>query len=338
MEIGNYKMDICNNNHVMRKYLFYFFSIVLLTNCVTQKEYNRVLDQYLNGEVRNKMLNDRYDSLNNALSTQNADLAAKISRLQADSSELSSLIESMKGEMDDQNTRYAKAQEEYLKKLKEAGDKNQKTNADLIQMQVDLEKQRLALGQKEEDLKKANADLLAREAKIAELNKLLTEQKTKTDALRDAIKKALTDFSAGELSVYTKDGKVYVSMSDKLLFKSGSTTVESKGVDALGKLSDVIKKNPDIQVNIEGHTDNVPYVSSGGLIKDNWDLSLMRSSSVLHILTEKYKVSPSQIIGSGRGENYPVAANSTPEGKAKNRRTEIILTPKIDRLLNLLGE
>ena len=322
----------------MRKYLFYFFSIVLLTNCVTQKEYNRVLDQYLNGEVRNKMLNDRYDSLNNALSTQNADLAAKITRLQADSSELSSLIESMKGEMDDQNTRYAKAQEEYLKKLKEAGDKNQKTNADLIQMQVDLEKQRLEKKKKEEDLKKANADLLAREAKIAELNKLLTEQKTKTDALRDAIKKALTDFSAGELSVYTKDGKVYVSMSDKLLFKSGSTTVESKGVDALGKLSDVIKKNPDIQVNIEGHTDNVPYVSSGGLIKDNWDLSLMRSSSVLHILTEKYKVSPSQIIGSGRGENYPVAANSTPEGKAKNRRTEIILTPKIDRLLNLLGE
>ncbi len=338
MEIGKYKMDICNNNLTMRKYLFSLFSIVLLTNCVTQKEYNRVLDQYLNGEVRNKMLNDRYDSLNNALTTQNADLAAKITRLQTDSSELSTLIESMKGEMDDQNARYAKAQEEYLKKLKEAGDKNQKTNADLIQMQVDLEKQRLALEQKEADLKKANADLLAREAKIAELNKLLTEQKTKTDALRDAIKKALTDFSAGELSVYTKDGKVYVSMSDKLLFKSGSTTVESKGVDALGKLSDVIKKNPDIQVNIEGHTDNVPYVSSGGLIKDNWDLSLMRSSSVLHILTEKYKVSPAQVIGSGRGENYPVAANNTPEGKAKNRRTEIILTPKIDRLLNLLGE
>ncbi|MBK9328844.1 MAG: OmpA family protein [Sphingobacteriales bacterium] len=322
----------------MRKYIFSFLSIVLLTHCVTQKEYNRVLDQYLNGEIRNKALHDRYDSLNNALTTQNADLAAKISRLQADSSELSSLIESMKVEMDEQNTRYAKAQEEYLKKLKDAGDKNQKTNADLLQMQVDLEKQRLALVQKESDLKKANADLLAREAKIAELNKLLTEQKTKTDALRDAIKKALTDFSAGELSVYTKDGKVYVSMSDKLLFKSGSTTVESKGVDALGKLSDVIKKNPDIQVNIEGHTDNVPYISSGGLIKDNWDLSLMRSSSVLHILTEKYKVSPAQIIGSGRGENHPVAANSTPEGKAKNRRTEIVLTPKIDRLLNLLGE
>ena len=224
-----------------------------------------------------------------------------------------------------------------MQKLKTAGDKDQRTNADLLQMQLDLEKQKIALQQKEADLKKANADLLAREAKILELNTLLTEQKTKADALRDAIKKALTDFSAGELSVYTKDGKVYVSMSDKLLFKSGSTSVESKGVDALGKLSDVIKKNPDILVNIEGHTDNVPFGSNGGLIKDNWDLSLMRSSSVLHILTDKYKVSSMQVVASGRGEFYPKETNSTPEGRAANRRTEIILAPKVDKLLNLVN-
>ncbi len=322
----------------MQKFIISILAVVLFTSCVTQKKYDDLLNDYLNSEVKNKFLNQSFDSLKTDCITKNTSLESQLEQSRADSTELTNLIESMKKEMDAQAAQFSKAQQEYLQKLKDAGDKNQKTNAELIQMQLDLERQKIALQQKEADLKKANADLITREAKITELNKLLTEQKTKADALRDAIKKALTDFSAGELSVYTKDGKVYVSMSDKLLFKSGSTTVESKGVDALGKLSDVIKKNPDIQVNIEGHTDNVPYGSNGGLIKDNWDLSLMRSSSVLHILTDKYTVSTKQVIASGRGEFFPIESNSTSDGRARNRRTEIILAPKVDKLLNLLGE
>ncbi|MDB5227469.1 MAG: OmpA/MotB family outer membrane protein [Bacteroidota bacterium] len=322
----------------MRKCLLYLSVVCLCTNCVTQKKYDELLGNYLTSEIKNKFLNQSFDSLKAVCATDNETLSARISKLKGDSTDLSALIETMKKEMDEQIDKYSKSQQEYLKKLKDAGDKNQKSNADLLQMQLDLETQKIALQQKEADLKKANSDLLAREAKITELQKLLSEQKMKSEALRDAIKKALTDFSAGELSVYIKNGKVYVSMSDKLLFKSGSTVVESKGVDALGKLSDVIRKNTDIEVNVEGHTDNVPYASNGGLIKDNWDLSLMRSSSVLHILTDKYKVSPKQIIGSGRGENFPVETNSTAEGRGRNRRTEIILSPKIDKLLDLLGE
>jgi chemotaxis protein MotB len=322
----------------MQKWFLYIAVIGLFTGCVTQKKYDALENDYLNSELKYRSLSDSYDSLRTACATETASLGAQVEKLRMDSTTLSSLTEMMRKEIDDLNTKYAESQQEYLKKLKDAGDKNQKSNADLLQMQLDLEKQKIALQQKEAELQKTNSDLQAREARITELQKLLSDQKSKSEALRDAIKKALTDFSAGELSVYIKDGKVYVSMSDKLLFKSGSTTVESKGVDALGKLSDVIKKNPDIQVNIEGHTDNVPYVSSGGLIKDNWDLSLMRASSVLHILSEKYKVNPKQIIGSGRGEHFPVETNSTPEGRARNRRTEIILTPKIDKLLNLLGE
>ena len=254
------------------------------------------------------------------------------------SAELVTQKDSLKNVIDGLNTQYSSSQQEYLQKLKTAADKDQKTNADLIQMQLDLEKQKFDLDKKESDLKKLTADLSLRETKIAELEKLLSDQKLQSEQLRDAIKKALTDFSAGELSVYTKDGKVYVSMSDKLLFKSGSTLVESKGVEALGKIADVVKKNPDIQVNIEGHTDNVPYASNGGLLKDNWDLSLMRASSVLHIMTDKYKVNAKQIIGSGRGEFFPIESNATPDGRAKNRRTEIILTPKIDQLFNLIGK
>ncbi len=322
----------------MKKIILYILAIVFFTNCVTQKKYDEILNDYLNEAVKNKFMSQSFDSLKIDCITKNTSLASQIEQLKADSTSLADLIESMQKEMEAQNAQFSKSQQEYLQKLKTLGDKDQKTNADLLQMQLDLEKQKISLQQKETDLKKANADLLAREAKIIELNKLLTEQKTKSEALRDAIKKALTDFSSGELSVYIKDGKVYVSMSDKLLFKSGSTIVEKKGVDALGKLSDVIKKNTDIQVNIEGHTDNVPYGSNGGMIKDNWDLSLMRSSSVLHILTDKYTVNPLQVIGSGRGEFSPIETNSTSEGRARNRRTEIILAPKVDKLLNLLGE
>ncbi len=320
----------------MKKIFFSLLAVVLLTGCVTQKKYNELLNDYLNSEVKNKFLNQSLDSLKTACATKDSSLTAQITQLQADSASLAELIESMQKTMEEETTKHALAQQEYLKKLKEAGDKTQKTNADLIQMQVDLEKQKMALEQKEADLKKAYAELQEREKKIAELQQLLTEQKTKSEALKEAIKKALTDFSAGELSVYTKDGKVYVSMSDKLLFKSGSTTVESKGVEALGKLSEVLKKNADILITIEGHTDNVPYISSGGLIKDNWDLSLMRSSSVLHILTDKYKVNPVQIIASGRGEFSPISSNATADGKARNRRTEIIITPKVDKLLQMM--
>mgnify|MGYP000851082627 FL=1 len=321
----------------MKSLIISLLAVFLLTNCVTQKEYDKTLNDFFNEVIKNKALSQSFDSLKSDCQTKNQNLATLLEKLRQDSTELSNLVESLKKEIDDQSTEFSKSQKEFLQKLKDAGDKNQKTNADLIQMQLDLEKQKIALQQKESDLKKANEDLHARESKIKELEKLLSDQKEKSEALRDAIKKALTDFSAGELSVYIKDGKVYVSMSDKLLFKSGSTIVESKGVDALGKLSEVIKKNPDILVNIEGHTDNVPYISSNGLIKDNWDLSLMRASSVLHILTEKYKVNSTQVIASGRGEFLPKETNSTAEGKAANRRTEIILAPKVDKLLDLVN-
>lgn len=321
----------------MQKFIFSILAIFLFSNCVTQKEYDKALNDYLNEAIKNKSLAQHLDSVQTDCTTKTTSLASQLEKLRADSTELADLIESMKKEMDAQTAQFAQSQQDYLKKLKQAGDKDQKTNADLLQMQLDLEKQKIALQQKEADLKKANADLVAREAKIIELNKLLTDQKTKVDALRDAIKNALTDFSSGELSVYTKDGKVYVSMSDKLLFKSGSTVVESKGVDALGKLAEVIKKNTDILVNVEGHTDNVPYLSSNGFIKDNWDLSLMRASSVLHILIDKYKVMPLQVLASGRGEFSPKESNSTAEGRAANRRTEIILAPKVDKLLDLVN-
>ena len=136
------------------------------------------------------------------------------------------------------------------------------------------------------------------------------------------------------LSYYEKDGKVYVAMSDKLLFESGSARVDKRGKEALAKLAEVLNKQSDIDVYIEGHTDSKPINTAQ--FKDNWDLSVIRATSVVRILTKDYGVNPLQIQPSGRGEYMPVADNESAEGRSKNRRTEIIMAPKLDKLYQML--
>lgn len=170
--------------------------------------------------------------------------------------------------------------------------------------------------------------------KIAELQALIDKQKKSTEDLLAKIKGALTGFTSDELTVEMKDGKVYVSLSEKLLFKSGSAVVDKKGKEALKKVGEVLAKQTDVDIVIEGHTDSIPINTD--CYKDNWDLSVMRATSIVRILTEDYKVDPKQIIPSGRADNLPVASNSNAESRAKNRRTEIILSPKISDLIKLL--
>ena len=131
-----------------------------------------------------------------------------------------------------------------------------------------------------------------------------------------------------------KDGKVYVSLSEKLLFKSGSAAVETKGIEAIKVLADVLNKNPDIDILVEGHTDNLPIKTP--IYRDNWDLSAARAISIVRILTNEYKIIPTRLTASGRGEFSPKATNATSEGRASNRRTEIILSPKLDEIMKLL--
>lgn len=314
--------------------------LVLLTtfSCVSKKDYDSLLNKYMQTQVDKVNIDKDFTAYQKQAELNKSQLDAILEKLKNDSTELSKLIDDMKTEIDNLNYEKQLIEKENNEKLKNAVSINQKTNAELLQLQMDLEKQKLALEQKQKDLEKLHQELGLKSNRINDLETSLKQQKEQSENLKNVIKNSLTQFSAGELEVYTKDGKVYVSMSDKLLFKSGSTVVEAKGIEALGKLAEVIKKNTDIMVNIEGHTDNVPYVSKGGCIKDNWDLSLMRASSVLHILTEKYFVSRLQLTASGKGEFSPKASNVTPEGKAQNRRTEIILTPKIDKIMQLLNE
>ena len=174
-----------------------------------------------------------------------------------------------------------------------------------------------------------------RERMIRNLQSVIARQDSITRALNNTLRDALLGFNSDELQVEIRDGKVYVSMSDKLLFKSGSAAVEAKGVEALQILAGVLNKNPDINVLVEGHTDNVPIKTA--MYKDNWDLSVARATSITRLLTEKYSVAPTRITASGRGEYFPRDTNTTQEGKARNRRTEIILSPKLDEIMNLLN-
>ena len=177
-------------------------------------------------------------------------------------------------------------------------------------------------------------ELQEREQTIAQLQGMIEAQQQKVKDLLASVKDALLGFSSEDLTVTEKDGKVYVSLSDKLLFESGKAIVNQQGKMALGKLAEVLNKQTEIDVYIEGHTDNVPIHTA--VFQDNWDLSVIRATSVVRILTETYSVNPLQIQPCGRGEFKPVDTNESAEGRAHNRRTEIIMAPRLDKLLQLL--
>jgi chemotaxis protein MotB len=185
-------------------------------------------------------------------------------------------------------------------------------------------------------LKEKGDQLLAREKKLTELEAIIRRQDSITNALNDIVKKALLSFNSDELTVEMKNGKVYVSLSDKLLFKSGSADVEEKGMDAIKKLSDVLNKNADIDILIEGHTDDKPIKTA--TFSDNWDLSTARANNIVRLLIDAHHVDPKRLTAAGRSEFQPRANNETVEGRAKNRRTEIVLTPKLDELYKLINK
>jgi len=209
------------------------------------------------------------------------------------------------------------------------GDLNKKVN--------DLNSQAGALSTDAADkasrLNKTQEQLLEERRRLQQLQALMDQQKKATQEIRKKMSDALVGFNSNELTVAIKNGKVYVSLSENLLFPSGSAVVNPKGKEALSKLADVLNVNPDITVDIEGHTDSIPI---RGRYQDNWDLSTARAGSIVRILTKDYKVDPIRVIASGHSSYDPVQSNSTSEGRALNRRTEIILSPKLDELFKLL--
>ncbi|HON17929.1 MAG TPA: OmpA family protein [Salinivirgaceae bacterium] len=222
--------------------------------------------------------------------------------------------------------------EEKLRKLRDSLSVERRN---LTMMKARLDDRNQILTSLDSLLKIKEQNLAEQSKKIAELQDVLQQKDRAVSELKDKVAKALVGFQNEGLKVEHRNGKVYVSMDEKLLFKSGRYDIDGRGRDALKRLSEVLAENKDVNIIIEGHTDDVPF-NGRGEIKDNWDLSTKRATSVVRVLLENKGLSPDRVMAAGRAEFQPLVKGKTPEIRAKNRRTEIILTPKLDELLKIL--
>ncbi len=309
-----------------RNVLLLFIICFTLASCVSSKKYSEL-------EARERGVQSRLnncDKERSALKEENASLqnklnsaSEKITDLTGENAKLLTDLSSTQDSYSTLQDEFSKMQELYKNQLK---GKN-----------VDLEKARDEYLAASKELEKRSAELSEKEKRLTELENILSSKEKETEQLKKKITDALLGFEGKGLSIYVKNGKVYVSMEEKLLFASGSWEIAAEGKKALKEVAKVLESNPDINVMIEGHTDNVPYKGRND-VKDNWDLSVMRSTSVVKMLLSDSQIDPKRISASGRGEFLPVQENNSVENKAKNRRTEIILTPKLDELFTILKD
>lgn len=329
----------------MNQYIKYIFLSVVLYSCVPAIKLEEQKDKNATLQSENEKCAEKLKQalqLNEDFNKQVIADAQQILKLQEDTLALAQRLYQITTLNKELNDLYEKVIAQNKDILNTSSLENQKLSIELANKQKELsqkEQQLSKLGasltEKEANIDALNAGLKEREAKVTELENALKQKEAAANALKDKITEALLGFDQSSLSVEQRNGKVYVSISDKLLFKSGKTDVDPKGKEALGKLAEVLKSKSDINILIEGHTDNVPMIATER-IKDNWELSVLRATSIVHILTRENNLDPKRVMAAGRGEFFPVADNSTTEGKAKNRRTEIILTPKLDELLKIL--
>lgn len=282
------------------------------------------------------------DTKLNEATKQLADNQKMINGLEKDTAVLGSSYRTLVSKYDKLNSineqlleKYNRLLEGNLADTKKLSGELQYTQEQLLKKQDELKALAAELDAKKKNLDELNAELKKREARVAELEAVLKKKDDAVNDLKRKLSDALLGFEGKGLTITQKNGKVYVSMDESLLFASGSTTVESKGVEALKKVAKVLEQNEDINVLIEGHTDDVPMVGKGE-IKDNWDLSVMRATSIVKIITKSSNIDSRRLTAAGRGEYFPIDPAKTAEARKKNRRTEIILTPKLDELFKVL--
>ena len=318
--------------------LFLLVTTVLFSSCVTQQKYNELQLKYQRAQDELTFMTSENQNCQDAkknLTAQLNTLNEEVEKLRADTLRL--YRKAFRAERD-----YEKAKSDYdelLKNFADISSNNQNTINDLLG-NIDKYKDEMSVKEKmlemqQDSLIKARAELALKEQRINEMQNILAQKDAEVKALKEKVSNALKGFEGSGLNVHEKDGKVYVSMDDKLLFASGSWNINEQGLKAIKQLAKVLENEPEISVLIEGHTDNVPYRGSGQ-IKDNWDLSVMRATSVVKALLENGNIEPTRLSASGRSEYLPLDKNDTPEARAKNRRTEIILTPNLDQLFKLI--
>lgn len=318
---------------MIRKLTLVLLVTALATSCVSKKVFNELEGRLAEQKKENRKLADSNKDLNsqkNQLELDGKRLQGELDKLRAERDKLSQDLQSTSSQLKSLEASYAA-----LEKNSDAAlQANMKKNRELL---AQLEAKEKALAAEQERLNKLQNDLRERSKRVDELEGMIASKEANMRKLRETLSRALNNFEGKGLTVEQKNGKVYVSMENKLLFGSGSWTVNTEGRRAVVEVGKVLADNPDISVLIEGHTDNVPFNGSGQ-ITDNWDLSTKRATAIVNILAENKGINRQNLTAAGRGEFAPVASNDTAEGKSKNRRIEIILTPKLDEISKMLNE
>ena len=311
----------------------------VLNGCVTAKKYDD-LSARQKADAEGKTAAERqYRGATAELqkaSDEVAQLRLTQKRLVTDSAETGSAYRKTRSLYNELNSSYDKLLKNSDRELANKSSDYNKVARDLARREAELGELETNLQKSKADNDRLAADLKTREVRLTELTKALADKDKAVADLKARVSKALLSFSGTDLQVKLKDGKVYVSLSEQLLFKSGSTKVDPKGEEALKNLATVLQEQKDVNVVVEGHTDNVPIRTGTAGMTDNWDLSALRATEIARLLTTA-GVSPERVTASGRSQYLPVAPNDSPANKAMNRRTEIILTPKLDELFQILG-
>ena len=317
---------------MFKKILVLSLIISVSSSCVSSKIYKELDGKYTSLKNDHDTLSTQNEAVineRNSLQNQLDQLQKKYDSLITDRNALQQELTALHKKYEALNESYSALEQNSSKEIAD----NIQKNRELL---AQLEAKELALAAENDRLLKLEADMQERSQRIAELELLITSKDQAMRDLKNAISSALTAFEGKGLTVEQRNGKVYVSMENKLLFKSGSWAIGSKGRIAIEQLGSVLADNPEIAVLIEGHTDNDPF-SSGGQIANNWDLSTKRATAIVQILSENASINPESLTAAGRGEYAPIASNDDTEGKAKNRRIEVILTPKLDEISKLLN-
>ena len=341
------------------KVLPFFFLAVMALSCVPAKKLHQAESELAQSNKQNEELQSKNEELTttNREKTAKIDLLEKnISNLVADSVKISNELYNLKNDYTSLEDRYSELEmmqdaliKGNAKETKRILSELQKTQTELqtkedilreLERKLNARREELnnlqsALQLKEEELTEKDRVLTEKNKKLSDLENMLAKKDSALMALKNNLINALTGYNDKGLSITYKDGKVYVSMDEKLLFKSGSYTVGDRGVQAIKDLAKVLEQNPDIKIMVEGHTDDVPYLGKG-VIKNNWDLSVLRATQVTLLLTENSKIDPKRITAAGRSKYFPIEVGKTPVIRAKNRRTEIILTPNLDQIFDLI--
>lgn len=320
---------------MIRKVALAMVVLGLTTSCVSKKIYQDLESKYADLKKERNALADENESLTaakNQLELDKNSLQSELDKVKAERDKLANDYAATKKNLDNLKSSYAALE----KNSNDALESNMKKNRELL---AELEAKQKALNAEQERLNKLKADLEASSTRLAELEKMIADKEAAMNKLKESLSKALNAFEGKGLTVENRNGKVYVSMENKLLFESGSWTVGTEGKKAVKALGNVLAQNPDISVLIEGHTDNDKIVGTiGGGIENNWDLSTKRATAIVNILSENKGIDKRNLTAAGRSEYAPLAENDSAEGKAKNRRIEIILTPKLDEISKLMSE